>query len=510
MEQHMSRTEGPDYSNSSLDSFEIRTQRDSFYRETVLDILGVCGNERRHSSMNYAIDILNHRLDLDLHPVREEVLKMLSHELLNANRFGGNIFIEPELGENSAVHSCHTAILMNEIFRRAGLLDAAQLNADVTQMRRAASEACLIHDMGELLGEFNTLTQRIADTSLSEDANVERKVFETALRLALLATDAYGRKDMGPLISFFRELDAVRRKAAISEHSGVQASADINQLLEKFEEPAYRLNARLAPHARHFLKLFDITEIHEGAEASQRDLFLGYLVKTVEHIQGTRHFVRFAHKADDYRRIDLFSPGSARSIVPPEGTSAVERELTIPVSLASSAVLVGGSKYMESSIGGMFKYAKSSEEKALASAARDACYQTMIEWLNAMNPLVDRGRTKMDPVVVELTNAATDPGENFTARSERVKLVRRLLEQERKSLLERARADRSVENYQELRAEKLFDVETRGRLISLYKKAIEVGYEPEPGEVLLTLKKLPAALAPLEPLKTDWWESFQK
>lgn len=510
MEDHLhSRDRGDDpREQHRLDQFEVRVQRDTFYPELVADLLGVCGNEKPHSSMNYAIDILNERLDLDLHPTRQDVLKMLSHELLNATRFGGNIFIEPELGENSAVHSCHTAILMNEIFRRAGLLDGEKVTSEVTHLRRSATEACLIHDMGELLGEFNSLSQRIAHASLQEDANVEREVFETALRLALLATDGYSQKNIGPLITFFRELDDVRKAAGIASHEGLSPTSEISDLLQRFNAPEFALNSRLQLHADYFLKLFDITEIRDEAQATKQDVFLGYLVKTIEHIQGARHFTRFAHKGEGYEQVRLFSRTTTDFELTSMPRNRSDHELTVPAALASSADVIGVAKYVESSIGHLYQYASTPNEYALADAARDAGYQTMMEVLNAMSPLVDRGQEKIRKGIGDLTSEVTNVEGEYVNRSASHRALEIALREQKEELLQELRAERRRGDFKARRVDTLSDIETRGRLMSVYQKALTVGYIPKPQEVLLMHRELPPSLTPLEPLRMDWWRAF--
>jgi hypothetical protein len=508
IERTQSTQEPVELGTRPLSEFEISVQSPNFYREKVLNLLSVCGNEQRYPNMNYAVDILNQDLDLDLHPVRAQTYKILLHELLNADRFRGHVFIEAELGENSAVHSCHTAILINEIFRRAGLFDGENLIPEMTRLRRDATEACLIHDMGEILGEFNTLTQRIADSSLSEDADIERKVFSTALRLALFATEGSQRGDTSPLVAFFRELRSLRDTAKIDDHTGNQASQGIVEILKRYAGPEYQLNARLRQHEAHFMRLFDITELRESADISESERFLGNLIKTVEHTQGTRHLTRFAHKSKDYHRVDLLSPRSGEQMTEIEGTNAISRELTLPYSLCSSAVVLGVGRYMESSVGEMFRYAVAPHEVALARAGRDACYLSLVESFTTTAPLVDRTKNQISSIVRRLMNEATNPSASFVERSANLGALQCILEEDQREALEQARSEkRSDPNYQEEREHRLYDIETRGRLMSLYLKAIEVDYRPKPGEVLLERKELPPELTPLPKLTPDWWNN---
>jgi len=245
---------------------------DDFYGNLVHRILPFCGNEYETSDFHSAIQALNLELYLKLDITEEKVLALLLTGLAQAYRFGGDVHIESRLGENSAVHSCHTAILMTEMFRRAGLFEQDQQTAEIIGMRVETTLSCLVHDMGEILGEFTSLGQRATDASLKEDPLLERKVFETALRLAYKAVHD-GRHDR-----FYHAIQGMREQVEELRHDGGDFSG-IDSILAPHE--VREMPEELEGSIQMFLSLFDMAELKESdVSLGERKLFRGYAVKS--------------------------------------------------------------------------------------------------------------------------------------------------------------------------------------------------------------------------------------
>ena len=267
---------------------------DSFYPNLVREILPACGHEFSTHHFSLATEVLNEELRLNLPRHDEQALGLMLTALSQAHRFGEDPYIERRRGENSAVHSVHTAILMNEVFRRAGLFDEKHQSQEVDAMRVDCTLACLIHDMGEALGEFNSLSQRVQEDHREEDSDIERKVFETVLRLAFDAVSKGPRAQ----VKFLERMDSLRRDAGILATSDQVDPEQIAASLEKFK--VGKLEDKYEQSIELFMNLFDMVELRGDSGLDDRMLYRGYVVKAIEHTQGTRHLIRFCEKSDDY------------------------------------------------------------------------------------------------------------------------------------------------------------------------------------------------------------------
>lgn len=484
--------------NSILSQFRLPTTLpENFYPQLVTRILPFCGNEYETADFHSAIKVLNHELRLRLNPDDEQVFGLLLTGLAQAHRFYGNVHIAESLGENSAVHSCHTMILLNELFRRSELLDAKNQTPEVAGMRIEMTLSALVHDMGEILGEFNSVSQRTMNQGgdVEEDPLTERDVFEVGAKLALKAVHEQ-RPDQ-----FYAALQQMRTEAKASRTSAGMSHAKLKEVVERYQN--LELPEELQGKLDSLLALYDLAELKGAASSNQTKLFRGYGVKLAEHLQGSRHYLRFSTKSEVYERINLFSPHSPKtSVVSSSPRIADERALTVPFDVCGSPELRGSLSYIEGEVGHVCSLARTPAEKKLAATMRDSMYLTIAELLNAMNPIFDRNEKKIPRVQKELMLGIQNEQISPELRRGMASTLNNLLNERREELLHELRNLRANTSPDELRTH-LLDIETRQRMMSLYLKAYEKRYVPQPGEKLFQADRIPEQLLPLDPIRLN-------
>lgn len=472
---------------------------EDFYPALVRKIIPACGSEyidRRPAEFHTTIDTLNRELRLGLDSLDCQVFGLLLTGLAGARRFGGDVFIRAEAGENSAVHSCHTAILMNEVFRRAGLLSTDTQTREVVWKRVDMTLGCLVHDMGEMLGEFSTLAERTDDSSIHEDADLERPVFKFSLELAYqsAAGNEPGR--------FYSVLSEMRNELEAFRAAGRISVRQVLQVLQRHE--VGDISFELADRIGGLLYLYDLAELKSGISGSAGALpyhqspFLGYAVKAVEHVQGTRHLIRFATKAPSYKRISLFSPQSTAHAGHEQRTNFDSEGMTLPISLSPSSRVVGNIKYLEGEVGYVMAHAESPAEKALAGAIRTMVYQTVVEELNAKSPVIDRKAGEPDKRVRQLILELKTGTLSSEMKREKLRSLKDRLEDSITAIDQARTKEQSRVQDPKLSTRTLFRYETNCRVIGLYLAAIKKEYVPKPGELLMLQDSVPEELRPLK------------
>lgn len=465
-----------------LSGFAIADLSSDFYERSVQRIVPLCAPEFGPGvDYHSLIGILDRELHLGLPPLDREVLILMLTGLSSANRFDGDIFIEPRLGENSAIHSCHSAILLTEIFRRAGLFDSANSgDPAIGAMRLKMTLGMLVHDMGEMLGEFSSLAARAHGQKGDHDLNDERLIFECSLRCAFQSV-LEERPDY-----FYRTIVEMR-----SDHE--RGDKPLAELINKYDSNP--LPVALEERIALYLSIYDLAELTHGVEFSDHDRFLGNAIKAIEHLQGTRHWIRFSTRESDGVPPSLFYEQSIEQ-QKARGPLADSSPATLPLCLADSARMVSSLRFSEDRVGEIFHYAKTSTEQVLAKSIRDATYLTVIELCFAAAPIFDAKATTPSPTIqglvgdffsiekmqgdqlIELAesyglslNADTDSLRGELKRHLRTHLRATLeMEQEELRLLKASGASSSIQ--------------TNTELIARYRDAIESDFRPARGEVL--------------------------
>jgi|688.fasta_scaffold93015_2 hypothetical protein len=462
----------------------------AFYANTSRAVVDCCGHEVGTPDYHSVLDMLNTRLHLGLDALDRTAFSLMLTGLSNSRRFAGEIHIDSVQGENSAAHSCHAVVLGNEIVRRAGLLAPERASAETDELRRSISIGCFIHDMGEILGELSSLAQRNANHSLEELPDIEREIFRITLSEAYRAASAEP-SDPATFYAFVREL---RDRAGLSKHGIAGTSPEaVAGVLKEFSQrqETSPLDGRCRAAVQAALMLYDMAEL-KGSVTGARPLFIGNAVKVVEHLQGLRHFMRFAKVDRNRIRLHLFSPETHTQTAEGLQNAAPTRE-TVPLQYVSSRRFLNNVKYIEKELPRLFQYASSPEEKSLAGALRDAAYQTQIEWFSISRNFIDRTPTSELSHLVKLQ---TQLG-SADSHSEKIAILRdleRLLDLQIMKDRELFRKGHSRAKEDPRSVSQLLSVESRGRIVALYQEALHQGFEPKSETPLLLLDEVPAEL----------------
>ena len=461
-----------------------------FYAETSKQLVSCCGHEVGTPDYHSALALLDSKLQLGMPEVDRRAFSLMLTSLSNSHRFGGEIHIDPVQGENSAAHSCHAMILGHEIFRRAGLLAPDQFTEEVSSLHRAIVTGCLIHDMGEILGEITSLAQRAADSSLKELPDTEREIFRLAL------TEAYrvATTDPSDPSAFYSFIQELRHEAQLSR-KGIAGACPV-QLDDSLArhakaQDAQPLSAEGQARVDEFLRLYDMAEM-KSKEHSPAALFIGNAVKVVEHLQGLRHFMRFARTESHDRRVHLFSPETHLGNSPYASRPTPASDV-ISMRYMSSPRLIQNARYIEKELPALFIHASTNTELALAHSLRDAAYQCQIEWYSIGRPFIHRQAEKENPPVSLLQKqymAAESHAEKSALSADIERLLRIQLNKDRELFLRQSTPEVSPHSV----TPALLPYESRPRIIQLYAEALRVSYVPTAPTPLLLLPEVPEEL----------------
>ncbi len=495
--QQLSNDNVPSLENTSIGGRSLPDFPEGFYRDTVRQLLPLFGSyEYNAYDFNAATHELNKRCHLNLDHDDIATAALMLTALSQTQRFKGEYHLEPWLGENTAVHSGHCVILATDMFRRARLTKPESQTAEVLNLHRSLTLGCLVHDMGEILGEFTTLSQRAQNAQLKELPEIERRVMEVGLHLA-----AFAVQEREPA-SFYRSIAELRDRARIGKSTQVSIQ-ELGDILDQFTTdilPTRVLSPDAVARKERFMHLFDVVEMRDSLTLSAHDQFVANAVKIIEHTQGIRHLMRFCTKGADYQPIVLFSTPTFPS-EREQSLAAMRSEngtSTVPISLMTSFRIRKGMDYTESGIPEMFAAVTTEAERALARQIRDGCYETIIEWLNANNPYFDRTATKIPEDVVA---AFKEIRHADLRRSERTELIAAVTY--RLQALSDSLGDRFNNNPARFSSANLLDIESNERLMSLYLQARKVDYVPKLGSGPVgLLRELPPELQDF-PL-VDW------
>jgi hypothetical protein len=355
----------------------------------------------------------------------------------------------------------------------------------------------LVHDMGEILGELSSLAQRSVNKSLREQPEVERDIFRIALSEAYRATanDAQGRE------SFYLFLHDMRSAAGIG-HPSAESSA-LGDAIARFaglnkERP---LPEAIVRRVEKYLALYDMAELKSEVPGANGK-FIGNAVKVIEHLQGCRHYWRFAPRAPGDVRPRIFSPGSLPSVTVGHWVQRDSHD-PIPVRFLSNYRMMRNMQYCETELSHLCAAAKTVDERALARELCKGVYMSQAEALCISRPVLDREVRTEHPLLIQLHKEF--------ARTESAAGREHIIGQIRTHLSTTVRDD--LRRYREMRrnltqplaTDRLYPLESRGRLASLYLKAVDSGYAPTNELPLGMLEKLPEELHGFSPRTVVEW-----
>lgn len=364
-----------DPANNHL-SLDLNT---SLYAPTIESLVTLGGQLQPRMDFYAVVDVLEHTLRLGLSDLQNQAFALLLTGLSQTQRFRNEIFVEPKLGDNTAIHSCHSAVLLNELFRRAGLLDDAHQTPEIIVLRVQATISALVHDMGEILGEPTTLAERQNNADLMEANDYERPVFAGFLRMAFWAVENRSVPE------FYHTLQSFRRLATFSE----DAPPDLRFVQYELRAlNGLKVSAESEKSIAAILNAYDVVESSNPEIDSSERQFVAALVKTVERLQGLRHYTRFGTKDLHYTRLDLFNrPEESSPVLGPFAGTDEARNTIAFIHHYSPMILKQGVR-MEENLPKLFAHAATEAQQALARTVRNAVYISQVEWYNAGPPFV--------------------------------------------------------------------------------------------------------------------------
>jgi len=441
-------------------------------RTNLENLVAKTGHEQPNRSIPEGIQNVLSYGELSIDNVAQTALSSLVDELQYANRFRGETTFAQGVGEESGTHSVHVARLVIAVADAVSLKEGNELSGDLgrelIQFKQDGAIAGFIHDLGEVLvGEFSTVRERAekrGNHTEESSADLERLIFVRSAALALHFAENGG--------DFKSAMQDIREPLL----------ENINSLsLESLETAFDRYPFELSPHSKSILErwieLYDATESTTGTSPSQEDKFVGTCVKILERVQGQHHFLRFSKKEPTV--IDFSVEGI---IYAPWEES--QRDAPLHSEQLRSNLVMSGLVRMEGKLGELFKLAQTDAQKAIAREIRNRVYSGVLESLDILTPVVKRTLEDPNEAITQRLKDAQARGEDAVP----------ILEEEYKELLHAYRELRNTNRSQGARSHansQLLPIETRLRLQSVYRAALETSYEPRPGEILALQDAIP-------------------
>lgn len=448
----------------------------NFYPETVRQVVNCVGPENGTPAYDAAIDLLTRGLKLNWDPLLKSTLKGLLNRLCETPRFGDSILISPEHGENPAIHSLHSVLVGYEILRRSGVTHNKKSPDFINGFMQKFALSVIIHDCGEIFTEFNTVEGRAGNISKQENAQLEQLVFQSVLKVNLQAQQA-GREDL-----YYRDFAGLKKKFM----TAYQAGADFQGLQKLLDDSVkgIKLKGEFLDCYRQLTAAYVRAELKEEAQLTAEDKFIGCFVKLCEHIQGSRHFLRYVipPKGVDYQ--PYFDTSSKASRVRP---ATKYDDMLLPADKSDSHLAIYQMKYLEGEVGKLFSLINDCQAEfrpillEIARVARNSVFETQMEKINYGPQFVLRSST------VRVRRIALREKE-FKAESDpRLKsYIRKLLIAEHALQQKKLKQARAAER--KIKGPDFFgEVVSKSEMLALYQAAKKIDYRPKSGEVLLLL-----------------------
>jgi hypothetical protein len=364
------------------------------YHEATKHLSSLVGHEclsedRNAREANYreSLDYVNSFCDLGLEKEDVDLFSLYFTALSDSRRFGGDKVMELVQGENPATHSLQAVCLKQRMFdeaaqagmpqKPASARNRAALNSPQTvrlqhiQHSQMTGLAVLMHDMGEVLGEFTTAVQRMNDKDLKEDPRAEQTIFRYVLRMALEA-QATGDRE-----GFYRRITELKQQVKLEKEDGSAGGIPkSSEYLQQFLQPPIPLSPEQEARFEKLTAIWDMAEgfhhpLHDAWEKQGINVsFVGQLTKSIDHVQGTRHMVRWARKGSI---ADIPDYGADRGDI-----AHIDQNRAL-----------GNMRYCEPEAGPMFAKLKPSQS-ALEAVARQqlaSIYRTMSDLMHVSPPV---------------------------------------------------------------------------------------------------------------------------
>jgi hypothetical protein len=385
------------------------------YHEATKHVSALVGHEclpedcpAREANYHEALNYVNSFCDLGLEKEDVDLFGLYFTALSDSRRFGGDPVMELVQGENPATHSLQAVCLKQRMFDDAA--QTAPMQKPVSALNQAAMHnkqsmrmqhlqhsqmtglAVLMHDMGEVLGEFTTAVQRMNDKNLKEDTHAEQTIFRYVLRMALEA-QATGDRE-----GFYRRITALKKQVKLEKEDGSAGGIPkSSEYISQFLQPPITLAPEQEARFEKLSAIWDMAEgfhhpLHDTWESQGINVeFVNQLTKSIDHVQGTRHMVRHARK------------GSI-AVIPDYGADRTD------IAHWDDNRVNGNLRYCEAEAGGLFAKLKHGQA-ALEAVAR----QQLASIYGTMSDLMDVSRPVLLGYQIDATKSAVvDPAAPFT------------------------------------------------------------------------------------------------
>lgn len=224
------------------------------YHTRLQELIDLIGVEKQGLPDDYgtALARINEWADLGWDDTKLRMKVMVAQVLNNVKRFSGDPHMDPSVSGNSGEHPIFAALLGIEFLDRAEYPDTAESRA----FRRDVISGILLHDDGESLMEFGTVSKLAQGKGLKDIPETERRVFEYVYSLA-----AYALQEGKPAIlsslmlaqqmhlNFLSQMADYTEKAASGELTQEEALREIRVLNSDYD--MYVQSRYSPPYARH-------------------------------------------------------------------------------------------------------------------------------------------------------------------------------------------------------------------------------------------------------------------
>lgn len=356
-------------------------ERGAYYRSETKYLSRLCGGEQPGDQKDFfaALGYTNEASQLGMSAFELEVFGRVLTELGKQRRFIGDKTINRTWGENPATHSLQAICILEKLLHDHGKHYNGE-DGPVDEIRRFTGLGLMIHDAGEVLGEPRALQGQ----SVNVPGGYEQTVLEAVLRKAIISVEqdqaagdlTASRKTFSQEIQTMVEALGIQRRKDDALQSGEHPEAITEeQLASVLGETPEALSEQGQRVFDQYMGIWTMAEDPKALEKfdakhislPKNPAYVGQLIKSIEHNQGTRHITRFALKEMKQEKVGILN-----------GTSPLN-ELGI-----GEDRLTRNLNYVESDLPRLYQAVENPFERSLATAQRDSIYATIISHINEL------------------------------------------------------------------------------------------------------------------------------
>jgi hypothetical protein len=324
------------------------------------ELSALVGHDKDVSARHYrqAVQVVNRLCHLGMDETDVEVMHLLYTELSKHPRYMGS---SVSVKGNPASHSLFSLPIMWEVYQQSGI--------DRPDLLQLTGLGLLIHDCGEALRELNSLSQRVRETYDYDKEEVEGRILHFVLSEALYAIQE-GKPEL-----FDRSMRAAEAAAGITAADRNLRGGHVVGLMTFLDRQQPReLNAAMQEKHRLWYGVWQMVdeakamppEIAPSGVSEADQLFCGKWAKAVEHLQGSRHALRFSRHGLEHADRE-----SLRAELKQPPTSWKEEEQGHQMYGHLDTPLVEGQLYfVERDLPGLMEAARRGDDPQLLTLAR--------------------------------------------------------------------------------------------------------------------------------------------